>query len=126
MNNQPTKPQIDIERAEEGSGLGSGQRLDAASVDGKKEDVPQIAKSREDNQRGKKPKFDKEGHLLIRQGHPFRKDHLKIYKIHAALKGTTQQELINKALEYYKVNVLSKSEAQKLKEAGQEELDLTL
>ena len=70
----------------------------------------------------KKLKFDKEGHLLIRQGHPFRKDHLKIYKIHAALKGTTQQELLNTALEYYKVNVLQKSQVQKLKEPARRSL----
>ena len=72
----------------------------------------------------KRDRFDKEGHLLVRQGHQFRKDHLKTYKIHAALKGITQQDLMNKALEYYKVHVLSKTESQKLKEAGQEELDI--
>jgi hypothetical protein len=75
-------------------------------------------------QRRKRDRFDKEGHLLVRQGHQFRKDHLKMYKIHAALKGISQQDLMNKALEYYKVQVLSKTESQKLKEAGQEELDI--
>src|ERR1700730_6085903 len=115
MHNPSTKPPIDIERAERVSGLGSEPELEFVQEDGKKEDIP---KSR------KRDRFDKEGHLLIRQGHPFRKDHLKIYKIHAALKGVTQQELINKALEYYKVNVLQKSEKQKLKEAGQNELDI--
>jgi hypothetical protein len=72
----------------------------------------------------KRDRFDKEGHLLVRQGHQFRKDHLKTYKIHAALKGISQQDLMNKALKYYKVQVLSKTESQKLKEAGQEELDI--
>lgn len=103
-----------------GSGLGSGQGPET----GKKEDIARIAKSREDNLKAKKPKFDKGGHPLKVQGHPFRLDHLKIYKIHAALKGCSQQELINAALEYYKINVLQKSGSQKLKEAGQEELKI--
>lgn len=99
MKSQSTKPPIGTDRQEEA----------------RKEDVPQTRK---------RDKFDKEGHPLIRQGHQFRKDHLKIYKIHAALKGTSQQELINKALEYYRVNVLQKGEAAQLKEAGQEELNI--
>jgi hypothetical protein len=72
----------------------------------------------------KRAYFDKEGHLLKRQGHRFRVDHLKTYKIHSALKGISQQELMNLALEYYRIHVLQKSQAQKLKEAGVKELDI--
>lgn len=115
MIKSSTKPQIDIETPEEVVGLGSAGGLEAGYEDGKKEVTAQAHK---------RTVFDKEGHLLKRQGHRFRIDHLKLYKIHAALNGCSQQELINKALEYYKVNVLSNSEAQKLRDAGQEELGL--
>lgn len=89
--------------------------MEARGEDEKKEDIALAHK---------RAMFDKEGHLLKRQGHRFRADHLKLFKIHSALKGCSQQELINKALEYYKVHVLSKNEAQKLKDAGQEELGI--
>jgi hypothetical protein len=104
-----------------GSGLVPGGGEDS----GKEEEFRQSRNRDENVGKGKgKVKFDKEKHPLEKSGHWFRKDHLKLYKIHAALKGCSRQELINKALEYYKVNVLQKSEAQKLKEAGQEELGI--
>lgn len=115
MKNQSTKPQIPIEKEEDSPGLGSGVGPKVKDRDEQKEVLRQARK---------RDRFDKEGHPLIRQGHQFRKDHLKLYKIHAALKGISQQDLINKALEYYKVNVLQQSGSQKLKEAGQEELDI--
>jgi hypothetical protein len=106
MKNQSTKPQIPIEKEENSPGLGSGEGSWVKDRDGEKE-VLRLAR--------KRVRFDKEGHPLVRQGHQFRKDHLKLYKIHAALKDISQQDLINKALEYYKVNVLSKTQAQKLR-----------
>ncbi len=115
MKNQSIKPQNSIETASRALGSGLVPPLEEKEKVEKKKDIPTTRK---------RDRFDKEGHPLIRQGHQFRKDHLKIYKIHAALKGVSQQELINNALEYYKVTVLQKSEAKKLKEAGQEELEV--
>ncbi len=114
MKNQIIPTQIDIKRETEGAGLEPTRAL-ASQEEGKKEGIAQTHK---------RAMFDKEGHLLKRQGHRFRADHLKTYKIHVAIKGVCQQELINKAFEYYRVNVLQRSEAQHLKEAGQGKLEM--
>ena len=88
MKNHSTKPLIPIDKEEDSPGLGIGEEPQVEDQDEKKE-VLRLARKRD--------RFDKEGHLLVRQGHQFRKDHLKTYKIHAALKGITQQDLMNKA-----------------------------
>ena len=88
MKNLSTKPQIPIEKEENSPGLGSGEEPQVKDQDEKKE-VLRLTR--------KRVRFDRERHPLVRQGHQFRKDHLKIYKIHSALKGCSQQELINKA-----------------------------
>ena len=136
MKNTPIEPQKSIGGNNDSSGLGHVERLVSSgleNVGGSGDAGRSEHEERLESEEGKKEvlrktrkraDFDKEGHPLKRQGHRFRIDHLKIYKIHSALKGISQQELINKALEYYKVNVLQKSGSQKLKEAGQNELEI--
>jgi hypothetical protein len=67
-------------------------------------------------------RFDKEGRPLISKGVLLRIDLDKKYKLKAAFMNTDKYILINDALDYYYENVLKKNQAQKLLEAGQEEL----
>ena len=113
------KPQNTIESDSKGSGLGHAERLERGAEDEKKEGVPQNAPTHPKRQR-----FDKEGRPLISKGVLLRKDLDKKYKLKAALMGTDKYILINVALEYYYENVLKKTQAQKLLEAGQEGLNI--
>jgi hypothetical protein len=133
MKKPSIKPQSDVERErdvglEVGGGVSGIESVGsefAVEVSQKLKSMGEdVEKEGEFCQTRKRAYYDKDGHLLRRQGHRFRADHLKTYKIHAALKGMSQQELINIALEYYKENVLQKSQSQRLKEAGVGELGI--
>lgn len=93
--NDELKGKRELERVEDRGGsvsvLGGG-------VDEVEKEELRLSRNRDGVVRKKKGKFDKEKHPLEKSGHWFRKDHLKLYKIHAALKGCSRQELINKAL----------------------------
>jgi hypothetical protein len=67
--------------------------------------------------------FDKEGHELSKSAILIRKDLNFEYKKIALFKGKNKYELINEALERY-LPELKKPITQKLREAGQAELDL--
>ncbi len=68
-------------------------------------------------------KFDKEGHELSKSAILIRKDLNFEYKKLALFKGKNKYDLINEALARY-LPELKKPTRQRLKEAGQEELDL--
>jgi len=119
MKNTAPKPQNTIEPDSKGSGLGYAERLEPGQEDGKKEGIASSAPTHHKRQR-----FDKEGRPLISKGVLLRKDLDKKYKLKAALMGTDKYILFNDALEYYYENVLKKTQSDKLKEAGQEELDI--
>ena len=142
MTNPTPKPQSPIEPEENVSGLGNEERLEGAGSgnvggfrniggleheerteasfgEGKKEGIPQNAPTHQKRQR-----YDSEGHPLISKGFLIRVDIDRKYSIKATILHAKKYELVNDALLYYYEHVLQKSGSQKLKEAGQEELDI--
>jgi hypothetical protein len=138
MTNTTAKPQNTIEPESNSSELGSGGGLSAGGSgnvgrldnevrlehvegtgDGKNGGVPGNAPTHQ-----KRRRFDKEGHPLISKGFLIRADIDKKYDIKSAILRVNKYELVNDALLYYYENVLTKTKADKLKEAGQEELNI--
>ena len=107
-----------------GSGFGSGTGLEPEKNEGiplahKRTDIPQEAK-----QKVEKIRFDKMKRPLISKGFWVRKDLDMKYEVKGAILREKKQELFNAALEYYYDNVLNKPHSEKLKESGQEPLDI--
>jgi hypothetical protein len=138
MTNTTAKPRNTIEPDKNISGLGSDEGLSAGgsgnvgrldngvrleleegSEDGKNGGVTVNAPTHQ-----KRRRFDKEGHPLISKGFLIRADIDKKYDIKSAILNVNKYELVNDALLYYYENVLKKTKTEKLKEAGQEELDI--
>ena len=86
------------------------------------ENVPQSHHRTE--QIKKRTRFDKDGHPLISKGIIIRKDLDRKYSIKATFMGKTKYELFNDALDYYYTHILSKSQSEKLREAGVSELEI--
>ena len=119
MTNTIAKPQNTIEPESNISGLGSDGGLGSGSDVGKNGGIPFSAPTHQ-----KRRRFDKEGHPLISKGFLIRADIDKKYDIKSAILRVNKYELVNDALLYYYENVLKKTKTEKLKEAGQEVLDI--
>jgi hypothetical protein len=119
MTNPTPRPQSPIEPEENVSGLGSSERLSDVGKVEKKESIPLDAPTHQKRQR-----YDSEGHPLISKGFLIRADIDRKYSIKATILHAKKYELVNDALLYYYEHVLQKTGSQKLKEAGQEELDI--
>ena len=117
MTNTAAKPQNTIEPDKNSSGMGSSGGLE--SGDEKNGSVPENAPTHQ-----KRRRFDKEGHPLISKGFLIRADIDNKYDIKSAILRVNKYELVNDALLYYYENVLKKTKTEKLKEAGQEVLDI--
>lgn len=94
-----------------GSGLGGGSKLGAG------ESVP-LSRQRE-----RKVRYDQQGHQLRNIGVLFRQDLYEQYRRVAFFRHQHTYDLINEALAAY-LPELRKSTTQKLREAGQELLDI--
>lgn len=74
-------------------------------------------------QREDKPRFDKSGNLLIKQGVLLRRDLYQKYRRHAFFRHLNTYDLINDALAAY-LPYLAGAHSERLKAAGVAELDL--